>query len=80
MPSVGTSLKPVKRMPAPKTLPKIEATRLHARSRPLARRTACATRSDPAGEAMPTRFAKALAGRYISLAVRKAVAAHAPDL
>jgi ornithine carbamoyltransferase len=71
MPSVGTSLKPVKRMPAPKTLPKIAATDL-TRDLDISQEELLAL-LDLAQQLKhtPTRFAKALTGRYITLLFEK---------
>jgi len=70
-PSAGTSLKPVKRMPAPKTLPKIGAGNL-ARDLDLAQDELLAV-IDLAQQvkSTPDRFRNALSGRYLSLLFEK---------
>src|SRR5579863_5880751 len=70
-PSLGTSLKPVKKMPAPKSLPKIGASDL-TRDLDLSQ-DELLTLLDLTQQvkSMPSRFAKALAGRYLSLLFEK---------
>jgi ornithine carbamoyltransferase len=71
MPSVGTSLKPVKRMPAPKTLPKIAATDF-TRDLDISQDELLALLDlTHQLKANPSRFATALAGRYITLLFEK---------
>jgi len=71
MPSVGTSLKPVKRMPAPKTLPKIAATDL-TRDLDISQEELLALLDlTQQLKQAPARFAKALTGRYITLLFEK---------
>jgi ornithine carbamoyltransferase len=71
MPSVGTSLKPVKRMPAPKTLPKIAAADF-TRDLDISQDELLALLDlTHQLKANPTRFATALAGRYITLLFEK---------
>ena len=70
-PSAGTSLKPVKRMPAPKTLPKIGASDF-TRDLDLSQEELLALLDlTQQLKSQPTRFAKALAGRYISMLFEK---------
>jgi len=71
MPSVGTSLKPVKRMPAPKTLPRIAASDF-TRDLDIAQ-DELLTLLDLTQQlkSSPGRFSKALAGRYITLLFEK---------
>ncbi len=70
-PSVGTSLKPVKKMPAPKSLPKIGASDL-TRDLDLSQEELLALLNlTQQVKSMPSRFAKALAGRYLSLLFEK---------
>jgi ornithine carbamoyltransferase len=71
MPSVGTSLKPVKRMPAPKTLPRIAATDF-TRDLDISQDELLALLDlTHQLKANPSRFATALAGRYITLLFEK---------
>jgi ornithine carbamoyltransferase len=71
MPSVGTSLKPVKRMPAPKTLPKIAATDF-TRDLDISQDELLALLDlTHQLKRSPGRFATALAGRYITLLFEK---------
>ncbi len=70
-PAAGTSLKPVKKMPAPKTLPKIGASNL-TRDLDLSQDELLALLDlTQQVKAHPARFAKALAGRYLSLLFEK---------
>jgi ornithine carbamoyltransferase len=71
MPPSATSLKPVKKMPAPKSLPRIGASDL-TRDLDLSQDELLAL-LDLAQQvkSSPSRFAKALAGRYISLLFEK---------
>jgi ornithine carbamoyltransferase len=70
-PSFGTSLKPVKKMPAPKTFPKIGASDL-TRDLDLSQEELLALLDlTQQVKSMPSRFAKALAGRYLSLLFEK---------
>ena len=70
-PSAGTSLKPVKKMPAPKTLPKIGASNL-TRDLDLSQDELLALLDlTQQVKAHPARFSKALAGRYLSLLFEK---------
>ncbi len=70
-PSLGTSLKPVKKMPAPKAFPKIGASDL-TRDLDLAQEELLALLDfTQQVKASPARFAKALAGRYLSLLFEK---------
>ena len=69
--SAGTSLKPVKKMPAPKTLPKIGASNL-TRDLDLSQNELFALLDlTQQVKANPVRFSKALAGRYLSLLFEK---------
>jgi ornithine carbamoyltransferase len=71
MPSVGTSLKPVKRMPAPKTLPKIAAADF-TRDLDISQDELLALLDLTCQlKASPTRFRTALSGRYITLLFEK---------
>ena len=71
MPSVGTSLKPVKRMPAPKTLPKIAATDF-TRDLDVSQDELLALLDlTNQVKSNPDRFRTALAGRYITLLFEK---------
>src|SRR5271166_3257187 len=71
MPSVGTSLKPVKRMPAPKTLPRIAASDF-TRDLDISQDELLALLDlTQQLKSNPSRFAKALAGRYITLLFEK---------
>jgi ornithine carbamoyltransferase len=71
MPSVGTSLKPVKRMPAPKTLPRIAATDF-TRDLDISQDELLALLDlTHQLKANPSRFATALAGRYMTLLFEK---------
>jgi len=70
-PSAGTSLKPVKRMPAPKSLPKIGASDF-TRDLDLSQQELLALLDlTQQLKSQPTRFAKALTGRYISMLFEK---------
>jgi len=70
-PNVGTALKPVKRMPAPKTLPKIGASDF-TRDLDLSQEELLALLNlTQQVKSTPARFAKALAGRYVSLLFEK---------
>ena len=70
-PSLGTSLKPVKKMPAPKTFPKIGSSDL-TRDLDLAQEELLALLDlTQQVKSTPSRFAKALAGRYLSLLFEK---------
>ncbi|HUJ51061.1 MAG TPA: ornithine carbamoyltransferase [Bryobacteraceae bacterium] len=70
-PSFGTSLKPVKKMPAPKAFPKIGACDL-TRDLDLAQDELLALLDlTQQVKSTPSRFAKALAGRYLSLLFEK---------
>jgi len=70
-PTAGTALKPVKRMPAPKNLPKIGASDF-ARDLDLSQDELLALLSlTQQVKSTPSRFAKALTGRYISLLFEK---------
>src|SRR5277367_1575356 len=71
MPPSATSLKPVKKMPAPKSLPRIGASDL-TRDLDLSQDELLAL-LDLAQQvkSSPSRFAKALAGRYLSLLFEK---------
>jgi ornithine carbamoyltransferase len=70
-PSLGTSLKPVKKMPAPKTFPKIGASDL-TRDLDLSQEELLALLDlTQQVKSTPTRFAKALSGRYLSLLFEK---------
>ena len=70
-PSAGTSLKPVKRMPAPKSLPKIGASDF-TRDLDLSQQELLALLDlTHQLKSQPSRFAKALAGRYISMLFEK---------
>ncbi|HTS46629.1 MAG TPA: ornithine carbamoyltransferase [Bryobacteraceae bacterium] len=70
-PSFGTSLKPVKKMPAPKTFPKIGASDL-TRDLDLSQDELLALLDlTQQVKSTPSRFAKALAGRYLSLLFEK---------
>jgi ornithine carbamoyltransferase len=71
MPPSATSLKPVKKMPAPKSLPRIGASDL-TRDLDLSQDELLAL-LDLAQQvkSAPSRFAKALAGRYLSLLFEK---------
>ena len=69
--NLGTALKPVKRMPAPKTLPKISASDF-TRDLDLSQDELLALLNlTQQVKATPGRFAKALAGRFISLLFEK---------
>jgi len=69
--SVGTSLKPVKKMPAPKSLPKIGASDL-TRDLDLSQEELLALLDlTQQVKSTPSRFAKALAGKYLSLLFEK---------
>jgi ornithine carbamoyltransferase len=70
-PSAGTSLKPVKRMPAPKTLPKIAAGDLTCDSDLAQDELLAVLDLTQQVKDNPTRFAKALSGRYLSLLFEK---------
>jgi ornithine carbamoyltransferase len=71
MPSVGTSLKPVKRMPAPKTLPRIAAADF-TRDLDISQDELLALLElTQQLKASPDRFRTALAGRYITLLFEK---------
>jgi ornithine carbamoyltransferase len=71
MPSVGTSLKPVKRMPVPKTLPKIAATDL-TRDLDISQDELLALLDlTQQLKSNPSRFRSALAGKYITLLFEK---------
>jgi ornithine carbamoyltransferase len=71
MPSVGTSLKPVKRMPAPKTLPRIAAADF-ARDLDISQDELLALLDlTHQLKSNPSRFRTALAGRYITLLFEK---------
>ena len=68
---VGTALKPVKRMPAQKTLPKIGASDF-TRDLDLSQDELLALLNlTQQVKTSPARFSKALAGRYISLLFEK---------
>jgi len=70
-PMAGTSLKPVKRMPAPKTLPKIGAPDF-TRDLDLSQDELLALLDlTQQVKSNPTRFSKALSGRYLSLLFEK---------
>jgi ornithine carbamoyltransferase len=70
-PSVGTSLKPVKKMPAPKSLPKIGASDL-TRDLDLSQDELLALLDlSQQVKSTPSRFSKTLAGRYLSLLFEK---------
>src|SRR5579872_1918604 len=70
-PSFGTSLKPVKKMPAPKAFPKIGACDL-TRDLDLSQDELLALLDlTQQVKSTPSRFAKALAGRYLSLLFEK---------
>ncbi len=70
-PSFGTSLKPVKKMPAPKAFPKIGASDL-TRDLDLSQDELLALLDlTQQVKSTPSRFAKALAGRYLSLLFEK---------
>src|SRR5579883_2159356 len=70
-PSLGTSLKPVKKMPAPKSLPKIGASDL-TRDLDLSQEELLALLDlTQQVKSSPSRFSKALAGRYLSLLFEK---------
>ena len=70
-PSVGTSLKPVKKMPAPKSLPKIGASDF-TRDLDLSQDELLALLDlTQQVKSTPSRFTKALAGRYLSLLFEK---------
>ena len=69
--NLRTALKPVKRMPAPKTLPRIEASDF-TRDLDLSQDELLALLNlTQQVKTAPPRFAKALAGRYISLLFEK---------
>ncbi len=71
MPSVGTSLKPVKRMPAPKTLPRIAATDF-TRDLDISQDELLALLElTQQLKSSPSRFRAALAGKYITLLFEK---------
>jgi ornithine carbamoyltransferase len=71
MPSVGTSLKPVKRMPAPKTLPRIAATDF-TRDLDISQDELLALLElTHQLKSSPSRFRSALAGKYITLLFEK---------
>lgn len=71
MPSVGTSLKPVKRMPAPKTLPRIAAADV-TRDLDIAQDELLALLDlTQQVKSNPGRFSTALSGRYITLLFEK---------
>ena len=71
MANLGTALKPVKRMPAPKSLPRIEASDFK-RDLDLSQDELLALLNlTQQVKAAPTRFAKALGGRYLSLLFEK---------
>jgi ornithine carbamoyltransferase len=71
MPSLGTSLKPVKRMPAPKALPRIAATDF-TRDLDISQDELLALLDlTHQLKATPSRFRAALAGRYITLLFEK---------
>ncbi len=71
MPSVGTSLKPVKRMPAPKTLPRIAASDF-TRDLDISQDELLALLElTQQLKSSPSRFRSALAGRYITLLFEK---------
>src|SRR5580693_7978356 len=71
MPSVGTSLKPVKRMPAPKALPRIAALDF-TRDLDISQDELLALLDlTHQLKAHPGRFTTALAGRYITLLFEK---------
>jgi ornithine carbamoyltransferase len=71
MPSVGTSLKPVKRMPAPKTLPRIAATDF-TRDLDISQDELLALLElTHQLKSNPGRFRSALAGKYITLLFEK---------
>jgi len=71
MPSVGTTLKPVKRMPAPKTLPKMAAPDF-TRDLDISQDELLALLDlTHQLKSNPARFATALAGRYITLLFEK---------
>jgi ornithine carbamoyltransferase len=70
-PSAGTSLKPVKKMPAPKGLPRIGASDF-TRDLDLSQDELLALLDlTQQVKATPSRFAKTLAGRYLSLLFEK---------
>jgi len=70
-PSAGTSLKPVKRMPAPKSLPRMGASDF-TRDLDLSQDELLSLLDlTQQLKSQPSRFAKALAGRYISLLFEK---------
>jgi ornithine carbamoyltransferase len=70
-PSVSTSLKPVKKMPAPKSFPRIGASDL-TRDLDLSQDELLALLDlTQQIKSMPSRFAKALAGKYLSLLFEK---------
>lgn len=69
--SLGTSLKPVKKMPAPKSLPKIGASDF-TRDLDLSQEELLSLLDlTQQVKSSPSRFAKALAGRYLSLLFEK---------
>jgi ornithine carbamoyltransferase len=71
MPSVGTSLKPVKRMPAPKTLPRIAASDF-TRDLDISQDELLALLDlTHQLKSSPSRFRSALAGKYITLLFEK---------
>src|SRR5215469_7864356 len=70
-PSASTSLKPVKKMPAPKSFPRIGASDL-TRDLDLSQDELLALLDlTQQVKIMPSRFAKALAGKYLSLLFEK---------
>src|SRR5215469_7334890 len=70
-PSASTSLKPVKKMPAPKSFPRIGASDL-TRDLDLSQDELLALLDlTQQVKMMPSRFAKALAGKYLSLLFEK---------
>jgi len=70
-PSAGTSLKPVKRMPPPKSLPRIGASDF-TRDLDLSQQELLALLDlTHQLKSQPSRFAKALTGRYISMLFEK---------
>src|ERR1700727_1618898 len=71
LPTVGTSLKPVRRMPAPKTLPKIGGGNF-TRDLDLAQDELVAILDlTQQVKGSPSRFSQSLKGRYLSLLFEK---------
>ena len=71
MSATGTSLKPVKRLPAPKTLPKIEASDVTRDLDVSQDELLALLELTQSLKSTPARFAKALTGRYLSLLFEK---------